>query len=548
MLCLNILKEYVKENKGLISIYLLVIIIAFPIEAMAMSYIYGKIFSQFNKGTNHQAIRNFFILAIIVWFLVKLCRYIKSKINQQLIPSFSRFTRNYIFDLILKKYKVNYSEPRIGDILTNISEIPWNLFSLATRILNEHLPIVLALLGIIAYTFYINVWFGLLLMVGTLLNLYLTYKTGGECVDVNMEEHKLFAELNEKIQDKVGNLFSIYTSNTEEYERLKNHIREKEMEAKRAESIGCSGRLYMDSAIISTIMFALSLFIIYRMYKGNMIETSLLITVTIMMTRYFSYFSSFFGGLGYTYHIIGTLKQVDHFLEPGVQSKAAKQVQIKKGTILFKNVSFKYEGSSKPILDNATFGFHTNSVNTIFGQSGIGKTTLVKLLMGFYKLNGGEIYIDGQSISNTNLDNLREQISFVNQKVDLFNTTVLDNIKYGNNATTAQIQRTIQQYRIMPVFKNLPNGLQTVAGVGGSNLSRGQRQTVLLLRALMRNTRVIIFDEPTSALDPRTKGVLMGMIKKVSASKTVIIITHDKDVLRYTDHKYQFANSKVTNL
>lgn len=549
MITKYIITQYAKEHKLLLIAYAIVVLIAFPIDAMAMSYIYGKIFNEFGKKKQSLvAIRNFFIAAIAVWSLVKVCKYIKTYLNSMIIPSFYRYSREVLFERVISKYKVNYSEPRMGDILTSFTELPYNIYSLANRMLNDHIPILFALMGIIGYTFYIRPTFGVIMIVGFLFSAYITYIMSDKCIVANNKEHKEYKTQNEDIQDKFSNLFNIYTSNTDEYEKMKNYIKERDLEKLTIDSINCSGSLKLYVTLISSILFMIAFYYIYTMYKNKFLPTTILITSTIMLTRYFNYFSSFFSGLGYTFHIIGALQVDDKFLDDIRDidtSHRVKPLQITKGAVTFQNVTFKYDNSSKHILHNATFTIEPNKISTIFGRSGIGKTTLVKLMMGFYQLHGGNVYIDGQNINQINLEKLRSNIAFVNQKVDLFNDTVIHNIKYGNKVTAAQIQRYIEQNHILPVFKNLQNGLNTIVGVNGANLSRGQRQTILLLRAMMRNTKIIIFDEPTSALDPKTKASIMTLIKRLSRGRTVLIITHDRDVLKYTDHRYKLEDEQL---
>lgn len=549
MITKYIITQYAKEHKLLLIAYAIIVLIAFPIDAMAMSYIYGKIFNEFGKKKKSlTVIRNFFIAAIVVWTLVKACKYIKSYLNSMIIPTFYRYSREVLFDRVISKYKVNYSEPRMGDILTSFTELPYNIYSISNRMLNDHIPILFALIGIIGYTFYISPSFGTIMLIGFILSAYVTYIMSDKCIVANNKEHKEYKTQNESIQDKFSNLFNIYTSNTDEYEKMKNYIKEKDLEELTTNSINCSGSLKLYVTLISSALFMIAFYYIYTMYKNKLLPTTLLITSTIMLTRYFNYFSSFFSGLGYTFHIIGALQVDDTFLDDIRDidtSRRVKPIQITHGSIIFQNVTFKYDNSSKHILHNATFSIAPNKISTIFGRSGIGKTTLVKLMMGFYQLHAGNIYIDKQNINQIDLEKLRANIAFVNQKVDLFNDTVIHNIKYGNKVSAAQIQRYIEQNRILPVFKNLQNGLNTVVGVNGANLSRGQRQTVLLLRAMMRNTKIIIFDEPTSALDPKTKVSIMTLIKRLSQGRTILIITHDRDVLKYTDHKYKLEEGQL---
>ena len=132
-------------------------------------------------------------------------------------------------------------------------------------------------------------------------------------------------------------------------------------------------------------------------------------------------------------------------------------------------------------------------------------------------------------INSAETEYIRSNTSMVTQDVKLFNTTILNNIIYGNtNASREYVDKTIDDMGLYKtVFKSLPKKLETNVGVNGGNLSNGQRQVVLLLRALIQNRKLLVLDEPTASLDEFTKKTVLDVIKRISHNKTTIIITHD---------------------
>jgi len=179
----------------------------------------------------------------------------------------------------------------------------------------------------------------------------------------------------------------------------------------------------------------------------------------------------------------------------------------------------------------------------IFGKSGSGKSTLIKLLLGFYGPDSGSITINGKNIKDIGIDQLRKNISFVNQNPKLFDKTIFENMTYGvdDEITEDDIKKIIGNQNI---FEGIGNGLNSNVGVSGSKLSGGQKQLVITVRAILKDTPIVILDEPTSALDQSTKTMVLNIIKNLK-NKTVIIITHDFSILDCVDKVYELVNGKL---
>jgi ATP-binding cassette subfamily B protein len=180
-------------------------------------------------------------------------------------------------------------------------------------------------------------------------------------------------------------------------------------------------------------------------------------------------------------------------------------------------------------LDNVSFKINPRDRVAIIGTNGSGKSTIIKLLSGFFKPTEGQILFDGEDSRNINREYLRSKLSIVSQKVVLFNRSVLDNICYATNTPKEEVVKILDRLKIMNVFKKLPQGLDTMAGARGEKLSGGQRQIIYLLRSYLSNKPITIMDEPTAAVDAFHKKYVMQMMNEMSKKTTMIVVTHDSE-------------------
>ena len=176
------------------------------------------------------------------------------------------------------------------------------------------------------------------------------------------------------------------------------------------------------------------------------------------------------------------------------------------------------------------FEFKKGKINIIIGTSGSGKSTIIKSLVKLIEPSNGNIIIDNNKLKDINTDYLRNNISVVNQNVNLFNLSVYENINYNNNIPKNVVQNFVDKHNLNnTIFTNIT--LDTISGVNGSNLSNGQRQLILILREYFKDKKILLMDEPTSSLDINTKKIIVKLIKDFCMNKTLIITTHD-DFLR----------------
>lgn len=172
----------------------------------------------------------------------------------------------------------------------------------------------------------------------------------------------------------------------------------------------------------------------------------------------------------------------------------------------------------------------------VIGESGIGKSTLAKLVSGLYQPEAGQVAADGLDIATFDPASVRRQIVYMPQDATLFSGNILENLLIGKpDATPEEIDKALKASAADLVIDQLPYGLQSEVGERGGYLSGGQRQRIALARALMFDPKVLILDEPTSALDGHTEDVIVAALKEFAASKTLIVITHTPELFSAMD-------------
>ncbi len=206
-----------------------------------------------------------------------------------------------------------------------------------------------------------------------------------------------------------------------------------------------------------------------------------------------------------------------------------------RGALAFRQVDFAYSGR-KPLLENFNLEVPAGSTIGIVGATGSGKSTIVKLLLRLYELQGGQILLDGTPIQQLQLSDLRRAIGLVSQEVFLFHGTVAENIAYGSfDAPRAAIERAAQLAEASRFIEALPQGYDTVVGERGQRLSGGQRQRIALARAILKNPPVLILDEATAAVDNETEAAIQRSLDVITAERTTLVIAHRLSTVRHAD-------------
>ncbi len=205
------------------------------------------------------------------------------------------------------------------------------------------------------------------------------------------------------------------------------------------------------------------------------------------------------------------------------------------GHIRFADVSFAY-GSGRPVLDHVDFELQPGRQLAIAGESGIGKTTLLRLVLRLYNPTEGQVLVDGRDVRQYAIDSLRSQISVVPQDSVLFSVSVRENIGYGRpGATPAEIEAAARLACAHEFIEALPDGYDTVLSERGASLSPGQRLRVAVARAAIRQAPIILLDEPTASLDEENRQAVVEALERLTEDRTTLLVTHDLSLAARAD-------------
>jgi ABC-type multidrug transport system fused ATPase/permease subunit len=206
-----------------------------------------------------------------------------------------------------------------------------------------------------------------------------------------------------------------------------------------------------------------------------------------------------------------------------------------RGEVDFKDVSFAYN-PQEPVLKDVSFHVDPGNQIAIVGPSGVGKTTLVSLILRFYKPTQGEILFDGRPAQEYEVKSLRKRIGYVSQSPLLLSGTILENLRYGDpDASEEQVMRATQVAGIHDFITSLPQGYQSLVGERGVNLSEGQKQRLSLARGLIKDPDILVLDEPTSALDSLVEKSIFDALPNFFQGKTLFVVAHRLSTVQNTD-------------
>jgi ABC-type multidrug transport system fused ATPase/permease subunit len=536
--------DFLKNNIAL-CLTSAILVLSIPVNDIALPHFYSNFIDSLQKN-NFDSAKKVAIIIIGLLIFVQFLSIYGDLFDAKFTPKFQGHISLEMVRKILDKHDETYSDLSTGSLLARFAKIPELFQWWLSNFKNYLVPYAITFFGIFVYFTYYDRVIGISFLVCMSIIIFITSHALGQCQHIAAESAAAESNLFNQIEDTLNNLFSIYSNNKkgEEIERLQK-IREN-FEKQYVRTVHCGTKYKTISFVFLTIFFVIFIYRCIDLIKNKKMDNARIVAMFMMFT---TVFGSIVWCIGITRDIIkdySVISETDGFTAtPNIETNPIPSGPTPYSSgIGLNNVDFTYPNTERQILYNISFQINRGERVAIVGDNGMGKSTVMKILMGFYRPTKGAAYIDGKWYDNYSKDELRKKIAYIPQNSVLFNRSLMENIRYGNeNYTEQQILDFIHSLNL----KNELGDLNRLAGKAGNNLSGGQRQLIWMIRVLLKNSEYIILDEPTNNLDITTKKLLLSLLDKVKPEQTVIAISHDPIFTDYFKRKIVIDKGKVVN-
>jgi len=527
----GILVSFMKKNTLVFIIYFIITILLYPFHYIIIPKYYGMVINSF-KDKNQSSFVYFvkmLLASYVLCWILEMCLY---KTQSVIFPDFAEYTTGSIFEFIIDHYELDFENIHTGEILSKIIRMPGILADCLQTFGVEFIRELFVSITAI-YTYYSVSSITMTVYIGYAVFYYLfIYFLFKYLLSYDIEKNKAQDKMYECLVDCFNNFSSIYAFNQQpqEKKRFYDYIFKDYKE-----KVIQSWSKYLTASSfwggITVSLFISLNYLIYREYNLKTINAETLISTFIVTFSIIRLYEKAVLNSDKYSDIYGKVLDTEIFFNEissyNMNSKKTNTDTFKNGDIVFERVYHKYK--NKFVLEKVDIRIEKGEKVAFVGQIGSGKTTLIKLLLGFQPLMMGSITVGGINTNQISNTQLRENIFYIPQKPKLFNRTLYENITYGieKKPSKESILLLLDDLKLQDIRSVFEDKMDHSVGVEGNELSGGQRQIVWLLRAFYRQAPVLVLDEPTAALDPPTKILVMDIIKRINIGKTVIIVSHD---------------------
>lgn len=525
MIFSDILYEFIQKNKLAISCYIISAGVSYCFIAIGIPFAYQKA-AQYDILTQLPLILKW-ILGVLILFSIFFT--IKKYIVYYIEPKLDSYLRQRIYSLYLLKNEINYKENHISRDITEIINAASNIKSIFMWLLEVVFPIIILCIGVIIYLLCTNTNLGVILLSFISVAILFLFNKIPSLITIERQNQENFYGIINTMDDKLSNLMNIYLNQKmEDSVEIYNNISINVAKEKTKNSIKIQNISWTFLTLIYIGIFFGIIYLYIRLKRG-LINKDVFISNLVIMVFLCSKIIDVFDTIHTTNKEFYSVLQLDSFLKNEVSNESKLPIESIQGDILIKNLSYSYDKVT-PILSNVCLHLRKGDRVAILGETGTGKTTLIKLILGFYPCEKETIFIDGNDLRSLNIRDVRSHMYYINQSTHLFKDTILTNMRYGNTATDEDILSLCSTYELHSVFDKV-GGLSSLVDLHGSNISLGMQKIIVLVRGILRSCSVLFIDEPFTSIDSDTRRKVLRMIDEQTKGKTVFIITHDQDGL-----------------
>ena len=548
----DIYLEFFKNHKQFYFLFLLNVI-STPLKQVGIPHFYGKIIECLKKPDIQGATKMLFIL-LIVWISIQGLNVVQNWAELHTWPRFAAFAEEQMLNNVIDRYNTHFQELKTGEIVTKLIKLPWILDHIQDYIQEFFMDNLIVVGSNILYLSYHSKYLGLVYSLGIIVYVLVGIKFVKECGKFKAQSEQNYDECHSKVEDILSNLISVYTSKQSDSEKKLVRTNNQKIVSGQIRRQLCNLKYKVIFSIVNILIFIGLNFITLKLYTSKKISMGTLSAVFILNFNILTSLIMFYRNAKNFASIRGNWEYINRFLStlPDYDPPSSNTIKNPSDGIFieFKDIEYIIPNTDKKLYENFNLEIPENQSLVIMGTIGSGKSTFAKLLVGLQTPTGGEIFLNNISSKKLNIDSIRENVIYIPQSPVLFDRTLWENISYGysgekKSITLAKIYKLLDEMKMHDIRDIFEERMDEPVGKKGSFLSGGQRQVVWILRALLGKAKVIILDEPTSALDSKSKEQIRNMIHYVTKNRTLIIITHDSDLLENMDRLIVFNEGKI---
>ncbi|EDO7004557.1 ABC transporter ATP-binding protein [Campylobacter coli] len=549
-----------EDKKFLFSLLLFSVFISF-IESFAISLVMPFItlasdFSYFDRNKYLIQLKDYLALPvfeIIVYFGVVLIVFyvLRALLNSYYFHLLARFSKGRyhaiaykVFAKFLNTDYENFTQKNQSEILKSITGEVYNLSTMISSFLlmmSEIFVVLLLYTLMLLVNYKITLFLSLFMIINTFILIKVlspivkkaglkreeAMKNFFEILNTNLNNFKLI-----KLKTKEDGVLNLFKTQSEIF--AKANITN--------ESVSAMPRIYLEGVGFCVLVFI----VVFLVFKNQSDISGILATISIFVLALYRLMPSA-NRIITSYHDLlyyrSSLDIIYQILKQKEESLGEEKIDFDK-ELRLENLSFGYK-DKKNLFTCLNLSIKKGEKIAFIGESGCGKSTLVDIIIGLLSPREGRVLVDKNELNMKNVKNYRQKIGYIPQNIYLFNDSIAKNISFGDEVDEEKLQRVIKQANLEHFVKNLPQGVQTKVGDGGSNLSGGQKQRIAIARALYLDPEILVLDEATSALDTESEARIMDEIYKISKDKTMIIIAHRLSTITRCDSIYRLEHGKL---
>lgn len=541
----NLILKY--KYKFLLIIFL---IITISLINTLLPYIIKQAIALAENGVKFYDIKFklFFLVGIylIITFICVILEFLKSILLAKNTQCLIYDIRETTYKRIMNFNMDTFSNMHISTLVTRMTSDISNIGEFIGRTLPMFLSSGIFLVVVLIVMCFINIYFALIMIICSIFLVIAILKIGKRMARYKKKEIEVTENLNNYFDETFSSIKTLHIFNIQnERRKIFNDYNMDELKI---------SNKYFDSQsfltpVRATTRYFIIFLILYLCLQGKIANVD--IGIIYLVVNYIDKFFEPLGNMLYHYEDIQkgkiSMSRIDELMgkDENIENIYKGEIAEKLyGNIKFSNVSFSYV-EEKNILENINFSINKGEKIALVGETGAGKTTIINLILGFYKINSGNIMFDGKNIDDISLESLRKNISFIQQKPYVFNDTIKRNI-IVNNENNLSDEKIIDILKLVGLYNkvtNFKNGIYEC--VNDNSFSKGEKQLLAFARAIAKETSIYIFDEPTSNVDIENEKKIKKIINDVLKNATIIIIAHRPATIDNVDRVFRVKNKKV---